>query len=270
MDLYRMSNGGCDCSRQWLDESRARKYWDSARENQQSRIRQTLSALDIGPESNVLDIGSGPGVLSLPMAGKAASVTAVDASPAMIRVLREKAEEAGLENIRCLAAKWEDVDPERDLSPPYDVAVASLALGMPDLDAALDKMERVCSGEIHLIWFAGEPTWENKAGLFKRRFCGRPHFPSPKSDVVFNLLYQRGIYPCIHVIPYTHEERFASLDDAVAYFVRRYQIPWENRGPDLLECVEGLLDGQAGKPVLRSRAVLMRMSWRAGIRNGAA
>ena len=51
------------------------------------------------PEDRALDIGSGTGLLTLPLAEQADRVWALDISPAMVEYLRAKASSAGLDNI---------------------------------------------------------------------------------------------------------------------------------------------------------------------------
>lgn len=51
----------------------------------------------------------------------------------MCSVMREKMAEFGVRNISVVQKRWEDVDVEKDLQPPYDVVVASFSLGMQDI-----------------------------------------------------------------------------------------------------------------------------------------
>ena len=50
-------------------------------------------------DGNILDVACGPGVLTAALAQRAASITAFDATPAMLEKARVHCEEAGLENI---------------------------------------------------------------------------------------------------------------------------------------------------------------------------
>lgn len=61
----------------------------------------------------ILEIGAGTGIFTLPMAQRCREITAVDLSPAMISVLRAKAEAANADNIRCIVG---DITKRNDLS----------------------------------------------------------------------------------------------------------------------------------------------------------
>ena len=89
----------------------------------------------------------------------ASHVTAVEPS-SMARVLQENLEERGIENVECVQKRWEEVDLERDLKPPYDLVVASFSLGMTDIKGAIQKMMAVSSGRVYLAWFVGDTSWD--------------------------------------------------------------------------------------------------------------
>ena len=56
----------------------------------------------LSSEMKVLDIGSGPGILALPMAKRVREVTVVEPSAAMRNLLKAHMEEEGVTNIRIL------------------------------------------------------------------------------------------------------------------------------------------------------------------------
>jgi ubiquinone/menaquinone biosynthesis C-methylase UbiE len=63
-----------------------------------------LRSAEAKADDRVVDIGAGTGLLALPLAGEAASVWALDISPAMCEYVRAKAASAGLENIETVVA----------------------------------------------------------------------------------------------------------------------------------------------------------------------
>jgi SAM-dependent methyltransferase len=208
--------------RRWEKPEQARRYAEEADTSYQRRVKETLGLLPLFPGARVLDIGSGPGTLAIPMAGIVADVTAVEPAEGMGRLLVERTANAGLGNIRRIGKRWEDVDPDADLDPPYDIVLASFSLGMDDLRDALEKMDRVSSGAVFLFSFGDMPLLERMCVDLWQDLHGREYRPSPKIDVVWNLLHQMGINANIVFRPLEKAYRFGDLDEAVSFFTRRF------------------------------------------------
>lgn len=259
---YRRAHGGCDCAAQWQSREKALEYLEMAVNTQSDRIRKVLNELPVDRASRVLDIGSGPGVLTVPLARKTAHVTAVDASAAMIELLRENAAGQKINNIAGISKRWEDVDPENDLDGPYDVVVASLSLAMYDLDHAIEKMQQVCSKYVFLYWFAGMTSWEEDYAKFADflPFAGK-QTAVPKAELLLNVLWQKGINPHIQKFPYTQPDWFDTIDDAVKYFIRRYNIPADCRNRTLRDRVYSMLERCGKGYVLHNHAACVKIWW---------
>lgn len=90
--------------------------------------------IDLLSDKKILDFGGGTGLLALPLAQQAKSVTLVDISEKMLEQARLKAEQQDIKNIQIL---------EQDLlanplEQQFDLIVVSRVLHhMPDLDATL-------------------------------------------------------------------------------------------------------------------------------------
>lgn len=220
--LQESSKGPGDSTHNWDKKENAERYDASARSEYDDRVKQTIASLPLTKEARVLDIGSGPGVLAIPIAPLVREVTAVEPGAGMLEVLRKHAKREGISNITCVQKPWEDVVPETDLSPPYDIVVASLSLTMHDIREALQKMDAVSSGSVHLFWFADMPFWEKMYADLQEPLHCRPYHPGPKADCLFCVLYQIGIYPDVTMMPMSKEYRFKSRDEMLAFFRKRF------------------------------------------------
>ena len=89
---------------------------------------------DLLSDKEILDFGGGTGLLALPLAKQAKSVTLVDISEKMLGQARLKAEQQDIKNIQFL----EQDLLENPLKQEFDLIVVCRVLHhMPDLDAAL-------------------------------------------------------------------------------------------------------------------------------------
>lgn len=246
---------------QWHSVSAARRYWERMQKNHRKRIETIIQDLNITPCSRVLDIGSGPGILSIPLAKQASHVTAVDPSPGMISVLKEKMSEQGVGNIHCVQKFWEDIEPARDLKPPYDIVIASLSLDMLNIGPALEKMDNVCSKAVYLYWFAGEPSWETHTRRLMPLIHGIPYSPFPKCDILFNVLYSMGIYPHIARITYRHTERFSSSEEALNRYKDYYRASNRKQEQVLKDYLVTVLQKEKGGLIGTSEATCLKMWW---------
>jgi len=67
-----------------------------------------------------LDVGAGCGTLAIPLSKAGKSVTALDPSPAMIKLLSEEIKKKRLRNIKPVQAAWGDVELK-----PHDVIICA-------------------------------------------------------------------------------------------------------------------------------------------------
>jgi ubiquinone/menaquinone biosynthesis C-methylase UbiE len=113
-----------------------------------NRARIIIQHLELQPGMNVVDVGCGPGRLTLPIAeqvGPDGEVTAMDIQPGMLRRVQEKAKSAHLGNIRFLDAKAGDKKLETN---HYDRALLVTVLGeIPDRERALIEIFKALKPE---------------------------------------------------------------------------------------------------------------------------
>jgi hypothetical protein len=183
---------------------------------EKSRIDMAVWETDINATSRVRDIGAGLGTLAIPFAQKVAHVTAVEPAEGMCSMMREMMADYGVCNIDIVRKRWEDVDVAKSLQPPYDVVIASFSLGMVDIRSAVEKMQQKSSKHVYLYHFAGPTSWDMQWEELWQKLHGKDYQPGPKSDVLYNVLYQMGIYPHISTFRLHHHQIFSTIEEAVA------------------------------------------------------
>lgn len=114
----------------------------------------------LGPNSRVLDLGCGPGSLTLPLARHCGTMIGIDADPAMIAAARQAAEAAGI------GIDWRvGTSFELDQSlAPLDLVTIARAFHWMDRDATLKRLDELIAprGAIALVNTELRPAGELK------------------------------------------------------------------------------------------------------------
>jgi SAM-dependent methyltransferase len=261
-DRYDSARIAGDTSHDWDRKENADRYAASSEGEYKKRIRITLDGLSVSRTTRVLDIGSGPGTLAIPLAAKVREITAVEPGAGMVAALEERAEKEGIQNITCIQKIWEDVDPARDLAGPYDLVIASLSLTMHDIREAMQKMDAVSCGEVCLYWFVDEPFWERMYADLTIPLHGRPHYPGPKADCLWNVLYQMGIYADVEMLPLDKEYRFPSRREMTAFFRRRFGVTTKKQERVLDTYLSPLVRQAGDEVVISGESTFAKICWR--------
>ena len=104
--------------------------------------------VDLLSDKEILDFGGGTGLLALPLAKQAKSVTLVDISEKMLEQARLKAEQQGIQNIQLL----EQDLLKNPLEKEFDLIVVCRVLHhMPDLAATLSLFHQHLKGDGRLL-----------------------------------------------------------------------------------------------------------------------
>ncbi len=258
----RNNNGDRASLDKWQDLEECRRFDRRVKEDNWKRSRGIIGKLDISPRSRVLDIGAGPGTLAIPLAQTVEHVTVVEPSDAMLQCLRDNIEATGVENIAVVRKKWEDIDLEKDLFPPYDIVISSYSLGMPDLAAALKKMDAVAGKYVYVYWFADPSPWERNYAEVWEKMHGVPYRKKGKADIIFNALYAVGIYPNVDIYPEESVNYYDSLDRAMADQKSAYSVTDERQEAILRDFLSEKLQAENGRFVMRGRSHRARIWWK--------
>ncbi|TDA32358.1 MAG: class I SAM-dependent methyltransferase [Hadesarchaea archaeon] len=225
--------------------------WGELTERQMARI-------ELKPEYTVLDVGAGTGRLTIPIAKRVRSVTAVEPSGGMLARLREKMEREGVKNVVCVNKRWEEVELGSDVGP-HDLVIASHSLVMLDLRGALEKMNAAAKRRVYLFTFAGRMGGEGLwTAIYGEKYKG---WETPDYLYAYNILHDMGIYANVEIFDFEYEERYTSLEEAVARFKEVHSVPPE-REEALREYLSGILVSEGGALRQKRRRKVAMVWWR--------
>ncbi|MDD1694086.1 MAG: class I SAM-dependent methyltransferase [Methanoregula sp.] len=199
----------------FLKESKKHTKW----------TEQILQNLPLSDEYKVLDIGAGPGRMAIPMSGRVAHITTIEPGAGMMEVLKEQVAEHDVHNITTIPKRWEDVDIGQDLEGPYDLVIAFGSLGgMPDIRDAVMKMCVASRKWVYLSTGAGISTGEQKAIDLWPVLHGCEFYPGPRADILYNVLYDMGIYPNVKSEQRNSIQTYPDMESAVQRFRKNFLI----------------------------------------------
>ncbi len=169
-----------------------------------------LQRIPLTKESTVLDAGSGPGTLSLPLAYKVKSVTAIDYSQGMLDVLQDLAKEQKLDNITTVLGSWEDDWQALNINQ-HDICIASRSLSVGNLRAALAKLNAFARHFVFVVDRINPTPFDH--GAFEA--INRPFRSGPDYIYTLNTLYSMDIHPCVDIISLERETRYSDMEAAL-------------------------------------------------------
>jgi SAM-dependent methyltransferase len=119
----------------------------------------------------VLDVGCGSGMYTIRLAQLAASVTALDISDEMLRILMQDAAAQGLANIRPVLSDWEHFTPRER----FQVVFASMTPALTD-DAAREKLHACALDQVVFMGFTERKPSDVMATLYDHYKVSPPRF----------------------------------------------------------------------------------------------
>ncbi|MGN0704191.1 MAG: molybdopterin-binding protein [Lentihominibacter sp.] len=178
-----------------------------------------INCIDADKNDTVLDIGCGPGRVTVPMAGRARSVTAADASPKMLQHCRSNAEKAGADNVTTVLMDWED---EKSVSrlEKHDIVIASRSIAMGDIDKLCSLARKYV---VLIMWSHGYPSIPM---IINELFKGVDDEEMPKppftrdrrhgNNMLYNRIYDMGYEPNVRIVDDGFTKVFGSREEAYA------------------------------------------------------
>lgn len=161
-----------------------------------------------------LDVGSGCGTLSIPLAESGKKVTAMDSSKAMIQDLEDEIKKRSINNIFPLQAAWGEIDIK-----PHDVILCANVPGLlRDSNGFLKKSNNLAEKAVFLI-VGADPNADKfyykelYPLLFNKEFLPKKGFVD-----IYTSLNNIGIFANVKIIEYNFDQPFKDIDEALAFW----------------------------------------------------
>lgn len=205
----------------------------------------------VKPGETLIDVGAGGGRLALPLALDCKWVYAVEPSPSMCDVLRETAEEAGIENVSVTQANWEDASVET-----ADVVLSShVVYVVQEIEPFLRKKEAHARRLVLCVAFQSPPQ-AAMGGLWEQ-VHGEERLRLPSLPELLPVLEELGIRAEVTELEPRPVQTFESLEDArISLKQRLYVQPdtleearLERALEDCLEEVDGVWRIKGSQPI---------------------
>jgi hypothetical protein len=141
------------------------------------------------------------------------------------------------------------------------VIIASFSLGMPDIRKAIEDMQAVSCGYIYLYWFAGETSWDMHSRKIWPRLHGTEYHITPKCDVLYNVLYNMGIYPNMETFTLGRTENYSSMNEAVEELSNHFAISNDEQRAILEQYLEENLKKDNGNYLYDAGSTRVKIWW---------
>ncbi|PIE59902.1 MAG: SAM-dependent methyltransferase [Desulfobulbus propionicus] len=162
----------------------------------------------------VLDVGSGPGTIAVPLASHVTRITCIDFSQNMLNILEQRKKEHNLDNISTCKASWADQWQEKGI-PQHDVVIASRSLGVDNLLRALEKLNSFARKQVIVTDRVHHGPRDPEA----YRAVSRPLSTGPDYIYTVNLLYQMGFAASVEMIRLDEKHLYASQDEVMESYL---------------------------------------------------
>jgi len=171
-----------------------------------------LEKIRIKPDWSVLDIGCGTGSIAIPAAKTARSVTAIDISTRMLKILESDAKNHQVSNISQKRLSWDDAVVGTDIHP-HDVVIMSRSIGRTmNLRDTLQKVNLAANHLAYITAWGGEKRRINQ-GIMEA--LGQEYHDTPDYLYIVNILAQMGISPNVEQMRCTSRVAYPTIDEAL-------------------------------------------------------
>lgn len=193
-----------------------------------------LDEAGFNPEgATVLDIGCGPGTLTVPLARAGAKVTSLDISSKMLERLKESAENEGL-SINPIECSWWTVDIDAmGFRNAFDLVIASFTPGIRDIET-FDRMMACSKKFCYYSNFIRRDPVKIPTDIYIHilKKVPEPEFFAAGFFYPFMYIYTLGHHPIIK-LDHKAEDNSHNCDEAadntIGYLEMKHELSDDNR-----------------------------------------
>lgn len=200
------------------------------------RVVEEMARQDLlWPGQDLLDVGCGPGTLTLPLAAAGARVTALDWCGPMLATMEHTARAQGLNDIRPLCRPWDHYRPDRE----HDLVLASF---FPDAlsVAGLERLEGWSAGRVALVLGTGEEGFAFRRQLWRRVLEVPYHDGGFHLTCALGWLNASGRHPNLRHLAWPVD--FDHPLDTVFHFYKHYFAIFGRGGVEVEEDIRTVLE----------------------------
>ena len=215
----------------WAKRARTCGYTEEQRKRDRDDPLMQFVLDRLQPDDTVLDIGAGIGRWSIPMAMVCRKVTALDAHPRMLEIVRENAATENAANIETILGDWAtaEVDPHHHVISSHSVYIS------PDIVGYVQKMERFALETCYMVMRV--PRHDGIIGELSRRIHGTFH-DSPNFILGYNALLQMGIAGHVVMEEQGRQWHNETLEDALTRAKRRLHLHADKHDGMIMDILE--------------------------------
>jgi len=197
-------------------------------------------------DARVLEIGSGTGAFTLPLACAAGEVLAIEPSRTMREHLDDNLQAAGLSNVNLLSERIEESLPNIQSRGPFQLVFASFSLyNIPDIDLVIGNLLPLTQHLMILLGTGARSIWSQD---LYRQFSGEERVIPPQLDLLYPVLLEMGLFADVRIINASQNYPYDNEKALIDWWMERLKLP-SSRRRELQDALRPLIlkrDGQVG------------------------
>jgi len=223
------------------------KYWDERAQDYAEAVK--LSNFELGRKvtdtllnekvidssSIVLDIGAGPGTITIPLAKIVKKVVAIEPSREMIKYLEEFSKENNVNNIEVINKRWEEIS-DTDIHEKFDLVLCSHVLWIfPSIEEQINRIINASRNYCCIVESVKSKDWTDRLELYKKLGVEHVVKEFPDYIIIYNILYSMGISANIKIITYNWPKTYESAIKYFKIFTKRYKGELASSDEEIIE-----------------------------------